>query len=129
MLFFEKKSIKRNFCANSVSLSCGNSCLLYTSLCAAGHRTGAEGLVPNWQDRIPLELYFIGDAVLLYITLVMADSILSSGGSVYDGEFLGRMGGAFLCVLMGWVILLAALMTIATRLKLGTVSYTHLPSP
>ena len=93
-------------------------CLIFL-LCAAGHRTGAEGLVPNWQDRIPLELYFIGDAVLLYITLVMADSILSSGGSVYDGEFLGRMGGAFLCVLMGWVILLAALMTIATRLKLG----------
>ena len=93
-------------------------CLIFL-FCAAGHRTGAEGLVPNWQDRIPLELYFIGDAVLLYITLVMADSIVSSGGSIYDGEFLGRMGGVFLCVLMGWVILLAAVMTIATRLKLG----------
>ena len=93
-------------------------CLVFL-LCAAGHRSGTAGIVPNWQDRIPLELYFIGDAVLLYITLVMADSIASSGGSVYDGEFLGRMGGVFLCVLMGWVILLAALMTIATRLKLG----------
>ena len=26
-------------------------------LCAAGHREGREGIVLNWQDRIPLDLY------------------------------------------------------------------------
>ena len=93
-------------------------CLIFL-LCAAGHRAGVQGLVPNWQDRVPLELYFIGDAVLLYVILVMADGILSSGGSANDGELLGRIGGVFLCVLTGWVVLLAALMTVSTRLKLG----------
>ena len=93
-------------------------CLVFL-LCAAGHRSGTAGIVPNWQDRIPLELYFIGDCVLLYITLVMADSALRSGIIVYNWELLSQLGGLSLCALLGWAILLAALMTVATRLKLG----------
>ena len=91
-------------------------CLLFL-LCAAGHRPGVEGVVPNWQDRIPLELYFAGDALLLYVTLVMADSAVSSAsGSSYG---VGYLSGLLPCILLGWLICLAALMTIATRLKLG----------
>ena len=94
-------------------------CLIFL-LSAAGHRAGVEGIIPNWQDRIPLELYFIGDAVLLYMVLVMSDGIVSGlGSSMYNGELMGRLGGLSLCVLMGWLICLAALMTVATRLKLG----------
>ena len=91
-------------------------CLLFL-FCAAGHRDGVEGIVPNWQDRIPLELYFAGDALLLYVTLVMADSAVSSAsGSSYG---VGYLSGLLPCILLGWLICLAALMTIATRLKLG----------
>ena len=91
-------------------------CLLFL-FCAAGHRDGVEGIVPNWQDRIPLELYFTGDALLLYVTLVMADSAVSSAsGSSYG---VGYLSGLLPCILLGWIIFLAALMTIATRLKLG----------
>lgn len=94
-------------------------CILFL-LSAAGHRYGVEGIVPTWQDRIPLELYFGGDALLLYITLVMMDGILiSSSSSAYIGEILSRFGGLFLCVLLGWLICLAALMTVSTRLKMG----------
>lgn len=91
-------------------------CLLFL-LCAAGHRAGVEGIVPNWQDRIPLELYFAGDALLLYVTLVMADSAIASVGRSAYG--MGYLSGVALCALLGWLICLAALMTIATRLKLG----------
>ena len=94
-------------------------CLVFL-LCAAGHRSGIDGVVPNWQDRIPLELYFSGDALLLYITLVMMEGVVSGGyGGAYDGEVISRFSGLSLCLLMGWIIFLAALMTVATRLKLG----------
>ena len=91
-------------------------CLLFL-FCAAGHRDGVEGIVPNWQDRIPLELYFAGDALLLYVTLVMADSAVSSASGSFYG--VGYLSGLLPCILLGWLICLAALMTIATRLKLG----------
>ena len=91
-------------------------CLLFL-FCAAGHRDGVEGIVPNWQDRIPLELYFAGDALLLYVTLVMADSAVSSASGSFYG--VGYLSGLLPCILLGWIIFLAALMTIATRLKLG----------
>lgn len=103
-----------------ILMGLGSALCLIFLVSAAGHRSGAGGIVPNWQDRIPLELYFGGDALLLYITLVMMDGIIiSSPSSAYMGEILGRLGGLCLCVLLGWLICLAALMTIATRLKLG----------
>lgn len=103
-----------------ILMGLGSALCLIFLVSAAGHRSGAEGIVPNWQDRIPLELYFGGDALLLYITLVMMDGIIiSSPSSAYMGEILSRLGGLCLCVLLGWLICLAALMTIATRLKLG----------
>ena len=103
-----------------ILMGLGSALCLIFLVSAAGHRSGAGGIVPNWQDRIPLELYFGGDALLLYITLVMMDGIIiSSPSSAYMGEILSRLGGLCLCVLLGWLICLAALMTIATRLKLG----------
>ena len=103
-----------------ILLGLGSALCLLFLVCAAGHRSGVEGIVSGWQDRIPLELYFGGDALLLYISLVMMDGIISSSpSSAYMGEILSRLGGLSLCVLLCWLICLAALMTIATRLKLG----------
>lgn len=101
----------------TVLLGLGAVLSLIFLFCAAGHRAGVEGIVPNWQDRIPLELYFAGDALLLYVTLVMADSAVTSASSSTYG--VGYLSGFAACILLAWLICLAALMTIATRLKLG----------
>ncbi|MDE7243070.1 MAG: hypothetical protein K2O18_03705, partial [Oscillospiraceae bacterium] len=45
-------------------------------LCAAGHRKGREGIFPNWQDRIPLDLYLCCVFLLITFTLILCDQAM-----------------------------------------------------
>ena len=85
-------------------------CLVYL-LCAAGHRRGAEGIPANVQDRIPLDLYLLGEWVLAYLLLAMWRNI--SGIYIIQLVFL-----SVTCLALA-VLALALLLTVATRLKLG----------
>lgn len=81
--------------------------------CAAGHKKGAEGIVPNVQDRIPLDLYLCGDAVLVSFLFMIWDSLS------YSLDPLLRLFFYCLSFLPAGFMVLALLMTLSTRLKLG----------
>ena len=80
-------------------------------LCAAGHRRGSEEIVPNWLDRVPLDLLL---AILFGLgclnVFVVAD--LNAGG------WLQLLFIVVLCIPL-FLLVLTALMTLSTRLKLG----------
>ena len=81
-------------------------------MCAAGHKGKTDEIVPNLQDRIPLELYFGG--------IMMFASV-----SVMGGEFVMPFDGfsdfvlVFCMLIYVLILFIASCMTIATRLKMG----------
>ncbi len=81
-------------------------------LCAAGHQGKTEEIIPNLQDRIPLELYF-------GVILLLGSLPLMVAGSMYPfnsfSDFVLMLCGLMYLYALG----IASLMTIATRLKLG----------
>lgn len=85
-------------------------------LCAAGHQPDTEEIVPNLQDKIPLDLYF---AIVCPILLFLA--VLFSGwypsGSAEQISLL--IIGSLILAILG----LATLLTCATRLKMGKYFY------
>ena len=81
--------------------------------CAAGHRKGETGIVPNVQDRIPLDLYLCGDAVLVSFLFMIWESLS------YSLDPLIRLFFYCLSFLPAGFLALALLMTLSTRLKLG----------
>jgi len=86
--------------------------LLVFLLCAAGHRAGREGIVLNWQDRIPLDLYLCCACALLCIAL--------TAGLASDGTPMVLEAAAWCAaILAAGGIVLATLLTLATRLKKG----------
>ncbi len=92
--------------------------LLIFLLCAAGHRQGCEGITPNWQDRIPLDLYLALSAT--GITMAIALGVCCLEESIYNCYQVVFFLTLFvLCILVAALLLLAALMTLATRFKLG----------
>ena len=88
-------------------------------LCAAGHRPDTDEIVPNLQDKIPLDLYF---AIVCPILLAILFLILEGRNPLADT-------GALSFVVIGSIILailgLATLLTCVTRLKLGRYFYQH----
>ncbi len=81
-------------------------------LCAAGHREGQEGIVLNWQDRIPLDLYLL--------CAMGAGSIAAF--TAFDWHRLPmalELCVCFLGLLALGLVVLASLLTLATRLKKG----------
>ena len=88
-------------------------------LCAAGHRPDTDEIVPNLQDKIPLDLYF---AIVCPISLAILFLILEGRNPLADT-------GALSFVVIGSIILailgLATLLTCVTRLKLGRYFYQH----
>jgi len=92
--------------------------MLVFLLCAAGHRRGCAGIVPNLQDRIPLDLYLAGALLLGFVIAALlaeagSNAAYSSNDEVFYLACFALLGT--LLLLMG----LAVLMTLATRLKLG----------
>ena len=89
------------------------ACLLLVFLfCAAGHRAGREGIVLNWQDRIPLDLYLLCAGGLFNMALTL---VLERHGMPIALEAATGSAG----VMAAGGITLASLLTLASRLKKG----------
>lgn len=82
-------------------------------LCAAGHRGKTEEVVPNLQDRIPLEIYFFLVVMAGAIPAIIVQEFAFPFSSFSDIVIL--LGALFYFVALGTTVL----MTIATRLKMG----------
>ena len=93
-------------------LYAGAALLLVFLFCAAGHRAGREGIVLNWQDRIPLDLYLLCAAGLF--SLALAISLERHGMPVALEAAMASTG-----VMAAGGIALATLLTMASRLKKG----------
>ena len=84
---------------------------------SAGRRRGQDGLVLNWQDRVPLDLYLCLFVVLITLLLAAGDSItysINQGGqrpTAYVGLGVFTVATDGLC--------LALLHTLAVRCKAG----------
>lgn len=81
-------------------------------LCAAGHRGNTEEITPNLQDRIPLEIYF-GLLMMLAVVPIMGLQV------IYPFDHFRDIILLFGVLVYTAVLGIAALMTIATRLKMG----------
>lgn len=86
-------------------------------LCAAGHQEGTEEIMLNLQDRIPLDIY-------LGIVALFLGCVVSIGRPNFTFNIHTLL---FWCVaiLFVGILLLATLMTCATRLKMGRYFYQH----
>ena len=60
----------------TLALLAASAVLLVYLLWAAGHRAGVEGVVLNWQDRIPLDIYILCASTIFVIVLSMVDRFL-----------------------------------------------------
>ena len=81
-------------------------------MCAAGCKAGAEGITPNWIDKIPFDLYLIILAVIVCVIIALSD--------VFDHDLLMLIYLLCAGVLLA-LLFISLCMTTATRAKLGTV--------
>ena len=80
--------------------------------CAAGHRRGREDILPNLQDRVPLDLYLAAAGLGGFFLLLSASEL------TYSVDLFAALLIALLAV--GFLLLcLALILTLATRFKLG----------
>ena len=80
--------------------------------CAAGHRRGREDILPNLQDRVPLDLYLAAAGLGGFFLLLLASEL------TYSVDLFAALLIALLAV--GFLLLcLALILTLATRFKLG----------
>ncbi len=100
----------------AVFLATASLALLVFLLCAAGHKAGKSGIYPNWQDKIPLDLYLLCDVILFSVCILMVGEFGSWNGYV---PLLIYFAPLMLSLLCAGSVALAALLTLATRLKLG----------
>ena len=106
----------------TVVLALGALGALIFLFCAAGHRRGVEGIFPNWQDRIPLDLYLaaMGTACGTFLALAMgACSAIQYNMDISPASVFPLASGAVVCFLLSALTALAMLLSLATRLKLG----------
>lgn len=111
MFLNQNKTLMPTVCAGSVFVC---MVLVIFLLCAAGHRAGREGIVPNMQDKIPFDLYLL---IMLCLFLFCGTVVCSYTA---EGEPIGYLFNALGLVGCGSV-LLTTLLSTATRVKLGTV--------
>ncbi|MGN0136110.1 histidine kinase dimerization/phospho-acceptor domain-containing protein [Anaerotignum sp.] len=86
-------------------------------LCAAGHQVGKEEIVPNLLDKVPLDLY-LG---MISVPLLYGLYIDVNGRSMIFNIYEILFGVAYIFFL--GILLLATILTCATRLKLGRYFY------
>ncbi len=98
-----------------ISLLAAAVSLIYL-LCAAGHRVDAEGITPNLQDKVPLDLYL---AIVGGMAIVCCIAV----ASVFRWEWDGFVFISVVGLLTLEILSLAALLTCVTRLKLGRYFY------
>ena len=101
----------------SISLLTFALCFVFL-LCAAGHQADKEEIVPNLQDKIPLDLY-----LLFSLGGSMGVGIMVLDGNPFsyaEAILVGLFG-----LLVISILLLATILTMATRIKLGRYFYQH----
>lgn len=81
-------------------------------MCAAGCKAGAEGITPNWIDKIPFDLYLVILAVIVCVIIALSD--------VFDHDLL-MLIYLFCAGVLFALLFISLCMTTATRAKLGTV--------
>ena len=81
--------------------------------CAAGHKAGRDGISLNWQDRVPLDLYLCVAVGLFCLALLPA--LAAVGGMPLALEIAACCLSIAGCA----VVLLATVLTLATRFKRG----------
>lgn len=98
-------------------IACAFVCLVLVIflLCAAGHRAGREGIVANFQDKIPFDLYLI-----IMFCLFLLCGMAAFGYAAAEFDLAGYLVNALGLVGCGSVLLMTLLST-ATRIKLGAV--------
>ena len=87
-------------------------------LCAAGHQNGTDEIVPNLQDKIPLDLYL----AVLIPAVITFEIFCLDGNPLNQMESIGR---AVIGILVLSILALATILTCATRLKMGKYFYQH----
>ena len=106
----------------TVALALGALADLGFLLSAAGRRRGVEGIVAGWQEKIPLELYLTGAGLLEFALLLV---LIAPPTTIQFNQASEVARGAVLVVWMVCVaaimllVLTAALMSLAVRVKLG----------
>ena len=85
--------------------------LLVFLLCAAGHQRGHEEITANWQDRSPLDLYLTAVFFLGAFNIFIIMDLNVRG-------WIQLLLAVLLCIPL-FLLALATLMTLSTRLKLG----------
>lgn len=84
-------------------------------MCAAGHRAGTDEIVPNFQDKIHLDVYAALMAVAITFSVLF---VIVSIESFYGFRaFAILLTGLSLVIFVSLV--LACVMTLATRIKMG----------
>lgn len=98
-----------------LSVVCFGVCLIcYLFLCAAvGHRRGVEGVVLNFQDKIPFDLLVLMSGAAFIVLSLLGVKILAYGQAVAD-----YVAGAAALYGAGLLFLDVSL-TFATRVKFG----------
>ncbi len=86
-------------------------------MCAAGHRPDTDEIVLNWQDKIPLDVYVIGMGTLMVLAGLVFLFCLDSFYRFEAVEIVAAGISLAILVILG----LAALMSLATRIKTGTL--------
>ena len=86
-------------------------------MCAAGHRPGTDEIVLNWQDKIPFDVYVIGMGTLMLLAGLVFLFCLDSFYRFEAVEIVAAGISLAILVILG----LAALMSLATRIKTGTL--------
>ncbi len=82
-------------------------------ICAAGHKAGADGITPNFVDKIPFDLY-------LFIIAAIVGVILSLYAFFRRSDLLSLF--YWICASLVFLLLaIGIVMTLATRAKLSTV--------
>lgn len=85
-------------------------------LCAAGHQAGKEEIIPNLQDKVPLDLY-------LAIVVGMGMSIIFIGLNANPVDHMQEVTVALISIFLLSILGLATVLTCATRIKLGRYFY------
>ncbi|MEA5027146.1 MAG: HAMP domain-containing sensor histidine kinase [Erysipelotrichaceae bacterium] len=84
-------------------------------ICAAGHRDAGSEVVLNFQDRIPLEIYLAGAAMGSFLCLMTVESFY------YEYMSWNFILFSLPALIIIGLIVLALCMTVAARIKAGTL--------
>lgn len=84
-------------------------------LCSAGHQPNREEAVPNGIDKIPLDLFAVGIALIVLTLAGVAEWSFWVAGTIGDIIATG------IWIVIFSLLVLWCLMTVATRFKIGTL--------